>query len=80
LQWNKKVVDANTLLHYTNVFNAIVYAAYFAMAHLNVMNSSSWRRQCCGGRSFIAEQVSNYTAPSWGRARANPRGVGLLCG
>ncbi|XP_072971257.1 glucan endo-1,3-beta-glucosidase 2-like isoform X2 [Typha angustifolia] len=35
---NKEAVDANTLLHYTNVFDAIVDAAYFAMAYLNVTN------------------------------------------
>ncbi|GER47086.1 glucan endo-1 3-beta-glucosidas [Striga asiatica] len=32
---NKEAVDANTLLHYTNVFDAIIDAAYFAMADLN---------------------------------------------
>lgn len=31
-------MDANTLLHYTNVFDAVVDAAYFAMAYLNVTN------------------------------------------
>ncbi|CAA7401413.1 unnamed protein product [Spirodela intermedia] len=35
---NKEAVDANTLLHYTNVFDAVVDAAYFAMAFLNVTN------------------------------------------
>ncbi|KAK1307756.1 Glucan endo-1,3-beta-glucosidase 2 [Acorus calamus] len=35
---NKEAVDANTLLHYTNVFDAIVDAAYFAMAYLNFTN------------------------------------------
>ncbi|KAF3432139.1 hypothetical protein FNV43_RR26878 [Rhamnella rubrinervis] len=35
---NKEAVDANTLLHYTNVFDAIVDAAYFAMADLNFTN------------------------------------------
>ena len=29
LQRNKKIVDANTLLHYTNVFNVVVYATCF---------------------------------------------------
>ncbi|KAJ4750838.1 hypothetical protein LUZ62_085243 [Rhynchospora pubera] len=33
---NKEAVDANTLLHYTNVFDAVVDAAYFAMEYLNV--------------------------------------------
>lgn len=33
---NKEAVDSNTLLHYTNVFDAVVDAAYFAMAYLNV--------------------------------------------
>lgn len=28
---NKEAVDANTILHYTNVFDAVVDAAYFAM-------------------------------------------------
>lgn len=32
---NKEAVDANTLLHYTNVFDAIVDAAYFSMSYLN---------------------------------------------
>ncbi|CAN4124152.1 unnamed protein product [Withania somnifera] len=31
-------VDSNTLLHYTNVFDAVVDAAYFAMAYLNFTN------------------------------------------
>ncbi|KAL3525016.1 hypothetical protein ACH5RR_013388 [Cinchona calisaya] len=35
---NREVVDANTLLHYTNVFDAMVDAAYFAMASLNFTN------------------------------------------
>ncbi|KAJ4961013.1 hypothetical protein NE237_020923 [Protea cynaroides] len=34
----KEAVDANTLLHYTNVFDAVVDAAYFAMAYLNFTN------------------------------------------
>ncbi|XP_042505198.1 glucan endo-1,3-beta-glucosidase 2-like isoform X2 [Macadamia integrifolia] len=35
---NKEAVDSNTLLHYTNVFDAVVDAAYFAMAFLNFTN------------------------------------------
>ncbi|KAL7090799.1 hypothetical protein ACP275_12G064600 [Erythranthe tilingii] len=35
---NKEAVDPNTLLHYTNVFDAIVDAAYFAMSYLNFTN------------------------------------------
>ncbi|KAG8373484.1 hypothetical protein BUALT_Bualt11G0029000 [Buddleja alternifolia] len=35
---NKEAVDTNTLLHYSNVFDAMVDAAYFAMADLNVTN------------------------------------------
>ncbi|KAM7263077.1 hypothetical protein ACFE04_000760 [Oxalis oulophora] len=35
---NKEAVDSNTLLHYTNVFDAIVDAAYFAMSYLNFTN------------------------------------------
>ncbi|EYU45799.1 hypothetical protein ABFS82_11G100200 [Erythranthe guttata] len=35
---NKEAVDANTLLHYTNVFDALIDAAYFAMADLNITN------------------------------------------
>ncbi|KAK6913531.1 Glycoside hydrolase family 17 [Dillenia turbinata] len=35
---NKEAVDANTLLHYTNVFDAMVDAAYFAMSFLNFTN------------------------------------------
>ncbi|GAV76696.1 Glyco_hydro_17 domain-containing protein/X8 domain-containing protein [Cephalotus follicularis] len=35
---NKEAVDANTLVHYTNVFDAMVDAAYFAMAFLNTTN------------------------------------------
>lgn len=34
----KEAVDANTLLHYTNVFDAVVDAAYFAMSDLNFTN------------------------------------------
>ncbi|KAH9296623.1 hypothetical protein KI387_040211, partial [Taxus chinensis] len=35
---NKEAVDSNTMLHYTNVFDAMVDAAYFAMADLNFTN------------------------------------------
>ncbi|XP_022993237.1 glucan endo-1,3-beta-glucosidase 2-like [Cucurbita maxima] len=35
---NKEAVDSNTLLRYTNVFDALVDAAYFAMASLNFTN------------------------------------------
>ncbi|XP_077232960.1 glucan endo-1,3-beta-glucosidase 2-like isoform X2 [Tasmannia lanceolata] len=35
---NKEAVDANTLLHYTNVFDAVVDAARFSMAYLNFTN------------------------------------------
>ncbi|XAR58148.1 Glucan endo-1,3-beta-D-glucosidase [Bertholletia excelsa] len=35
---NKEAVDSNTLLHYSNVFDAMVDAAYFAMAYLNFTN------------------------------------------
>ncbi|XP_057530475.1 glucan endo-1,3-beta-glucosidase 3-like [Amaranthus tricolor] len=35
---NKEAIDANTLLHYTNVFDAVVDAAYFAMTDLNFTN------------------------------------------
>ncbi|KAG8382720.1 hypothetical protein BUALT_Bualt05G0106700 [Buddleja alternifolia] len=34
----KEAVDSNTLLHYTNVFDAVVDAAYFAMSYLNFTN------------------------------------------
>lgn len=34
----KEAVDLNTLLHYTNVFDAVVDAAYFAMSYLNFTN------------------------------------------
>ncbi|KAJ1398173.1 X8 domain [Sesbania bispinosa] len=35
---NKEAIDSNTLLHYTNVFDAVVDAAYFAMSFLNYTN------------------------------------------
>uniref|UniRef100_A0A5B6YP09 glucan endo-1,3-beta-D-glucosidase n=1 Tax=Davidia involucrata TaxID=16924 RepID=A0A5B6YP09_DAVIN len=35
---NKEAVDSNTLLHYSNVFDAMIDAAYFAMAFLNFTN------------------------------------------
>uniref|UniRef100_A0A803LJL3 glucan endo-1,3-beta-D-glucosidase n=1 Tax=Chenopodium quinoa TaxID=63459 RepID=A0A803LJL3_CHEQI len=35
---NKEAVDTNTLLHYTNVFDALVDASYFAMSYLNFIN------------------------------------------
>ncbi|PWA41394.1 Glycoside hydrolase, catalytic domain-containing protein [Artemisia annua] len=35
---DKEAVDLNTLLHYTNVFDAVVDAAYFAMKYLNYTN------------------------------------------
>ncbi|XP_023738702.1 glucan endo-1,3-beta-glucosidase 3 [Lactuca sativa] len=34
----KEAIDSNTLLHYTNVFDAVVDAAYFAMLYLNYTN------------------------------------------
>ncbi|KAL3501932.1 hypothetical protein ACH5RR_036381 [Cinchona calisaya] len=34
----KEAVDRNTLLHYTNVFDAVIDAAYFAMSYLNFTN------------------------------------------
>ncbi|MED6143300.1 hypothetical protein PIB30_004801 [Stylosanthes scabra] len=34
----KEAIDSNTLLHYTNVFDAVVDAAYFAMSFLNYTN------------------------------------------
>ncbi|CAL0334827.1 unnamed protein product [Lupinus luteus] len=35
---NKEAVDSNTLLHYSNVFDAVVDAAYFAMSFINYTN------------------------------------------
>ncbi|KAL4391962.1 hypothetical protein AHAS_Ahas03G0297500 [Arachis hypogaea] len=35
---NKEAIDSNTLVHYTNVFDAVVDAAYFAMSFLNFTN------------------------------------------
>ncbi|KAA8530670.1 hypothetical protein F0562_005396 [Nyssa sinensis] len=35
---NKEAVDANTLLHYSNGFDAMIDAAYYAMAFLNFTN------------------------------------------
>ncbi|BAU01793.1 glucan endo-1,3-beta-glucosidase 3-like isoform X1 [Vigna umbellata] len=35
---NKEAIDSNTMLHYTNVFDAVVDAAYFAMSYLNFTN------------------------------------------
>ncbi|KAL5553221.1 hypothetical protein UlMin_040622 [Ulmus minor] len=35
---NKEAVDSNTLLHYINVFDAVVDAAYFSMSYLNFTN------------------------------------------
>ncbi|XP_011007238.1 PREDICTED: glucan endo-1,3-beta-glucosidase 2-like isoform X2 [Populus euphratica] len=35
---NKEAVDANTLVHYSNVFDAMIDAAYFAMDFLNFTN------------------------------------------
>lgn len=34
----KESIDSNTLLHYSNVFDAVVDAAYFAMSYLNYTN------------------------------------------
>ncbi|XP_055800901.1 glucan endo-1,3-beta-glucosidase 3-like [Solanum dulcamara] len=44
---NKEAVDSNTLLHYTNVFDAIVDAAHFSMSYLNfsipiIVTESGW--------------------------------------
>ncbi|KAG7563230.1 Glycoside hydrolase family 17 [Arabidopsis suecica] len=63
LQANKEAVDANTLLHYTNVFDAIVDAAYFAMSYLNftnipiVVTESGWPSK--GGPSEHDATVEN---------------------
>ncbi|XP_059308825.1 glucan endo-1,3-beta-glucosidase 3-like isoform X1 [Lycium ferocissimum] len=35
---NKEAVDPNTHLHYTNVFDTVVDAAYFSMSYLNFTN------------------------------------------
>nr|XP_043609751.1 glucan endo-1,3-beta-glucosidase 3-like [Erigeron canadensis]XP_043609759.1 glucan endo-1,3-beta-glucosidase 3-like [Erigeron canadensis] len=35
---DEEAIDTNTLLHYTNVFDAVVDAAYFAMLYLNYTN------------------------------------------
>ncbi|KAK1416036.1 hypothetical protein QVD17_31824 [Tagetes erecta] len=35
---DKEAIDSNTLLHYTNVFDAVVDAAYFAMLYLKYTN------------------------------------------
>ncbi|KAI3883506.1 hypothetical protein MKX03_010519 [Papaver bracteatum] len=35
---NKEAVDSNTHLHYTNVLDSVIDAAYFAMAYLNITN------------------------------------------
>ncbi|KAK9063669.1 hypothetical protein SSX86_017540 [Deinandra increscens subsp. villosa] len=35
---DEEAIDQNTLLHYTNVFDAILDAAYFAMLYLNYTN------------------------------------------
>ncbi|XP_010553889.1 PREDICTED: glucan endo-1,3-beta-glucosidase 2-like [Tarenaya hassleriana] len=35
---NKEAVDSNTLVHYSNAFDAVVDAAYFAMEFLNFTN------------------------------------------
>ncbi|CAK8566654.1 unnamed protein product [Lathyrus sativus] len=35
---NKESIDSNTLLHYSNVFDAVVDATYFAMSYLNFTN------------------------------------------
>lgn len=35
---NKESIDSNTLLHYSNVFDAVVDAAYFAMSYMNYTN------------------------------------------
>ncbi|WVZ15155.1 hypothetical protein V8G54_012721 [Vigna mungo] len=45
---NKEAIDSNTNLHYTNVFDAVVDAAYFAMSYLNftkipiIVTESGW--------------------------------------
>ncbi|KAH6784521.1 O-Glycosyl hydrolases family 17 protein [Perilla frutescens var. hirtella] len=38
LPTNKQAMDVNTSLHYANAFDAMVDAAYFAMANLNITN------------------------------------------
>lgn len=60
---NKEAVDANTMLHYTNVFDAMIDAAYFAMADLNftnipvVVSETGWPSK--GDQSEPAATVDN---------------------
>lgn len=60
---NKEAIDANTLLHYTNVFDAVVDAAYFSMSYLNftnipiVVTESGWPSS--GGSSEPEATIDN---------------------
>ncbi|XP_057824549.2 glucan endo-1,3-beta-glucosidase 3 isoform X2 [Cryptomeria japonica] len=60
---NKEVVDSNTLLHYTNVFDSLIDAAYFSMAFMNftdisvVVTESGWPSM--GGPSETDATVEN---------------------
>ncbi|KAL9425052.1 hypothetical protein AB3S75_032061 [Citrus x aurantiifolia] len=62
---NKEAVDSNTLVHYSNVFDAMVDAAYFAMAFLNFTNipvmvtESGWPSK--GSGSVLANDTTNQT-------------------
>ncbi|CAN8266893.1 unnamed protein product [Cochlearia groenlandica] len=69
LQANKEAVDANTLLHYTNVFDAVVDAAYFAMSYLNftnipiVVTESGWPSKGDGSEhDATAENANTYNS------------------
>ncbi|KAL2897469.1 Glucan endo-1 3-beta-glucosidase 2 [Bienertia sinuspersici] len=87
LSANKEAVDANTLLHYTNVFDAMVDAAYFAMADLNFTNIPIIEHQKHPGiavSTYIYELYnedakSGSTAEkNWGLFDANGKPVYIL--
>ncbi|KAL3578345.1 hypothetical protein D5086_019849 [Populus alba] len=69
---NKEAVDANTLLHYTNVFDAVVDAAYFSMSYLNFtkipifVTESGWPSKVytlhlTGAGTLLANDTTNQT-------------------
>ncbi|KAF2316835.1 hypothetical protein GH714_042176 [Hevea brasiliensis] len=84
---NKEAVDANTLLHYTNVFDAVVDAAYFAMSDLNftnvpiVVTESGWPSKVS---TYIYELYNEDLSPgpvsekNWGLFDANGVPVYIL--
>ncbi|XP_024991936.1 glucan endo-1,3-beta-glucosidase 3-like isoform X2 [Cynara cardunculus var. scolymus] len=87
---DKEAIDLNTLLHYTNVFDAVVDAAYFAMLYLNytnipvVVTESGWPSKGVAISTYIYELYNEDLKPglvsekNWGLFNADGRPIYVL--